>query len=140
LEGAYRAVKERDDLLYGIMGPEKAIALLVELQAEGRLLLHETNCAPDAYIQALDRWEAKVTEFIREHYSSAELHAFRSFVYFGGAQYMPKNSSEEWLAATERKRIQYTARIAALDETIKYGSGDFLGTRLKLEEWMERHQ
>jgi hypothetical protein len=137
LGAAFRAIKKRDDLMFGVFAPEKTIARLVEMQEEGKRLYFNTDCSPAAYIKSLEQWEVKVAEFIREHYSSAELHAFRKFVFLGGSQYTLKNASQEWLTATEQNRILYTSRIMALDQTIQNGSSEFFGPRLKLAEWLE---
>ena len=114
--GAYRAIKRRDDLIDAMFSPERAIARLVELQEEGRRIYNETNLSAENYITKLQQWEIAVGEFIREHYSVAELHAFRSFVYLGGAQYTLANVPQDWLAATEKQRIISTSRIMALDK------------------------
>jgi hypothetical protein len=139
LEGAYQAIKRRDDLLFGMMEPEGALAELARMQSEGRRLYNETNQAPQDYISKLQQWENEVADFISKHYSVSELHTFRSSTFFNGGEYtLPDGVPREWLEATQHQRIVCTARLVALDEIIRYGSSEFFGPRLKLAEWMEK--
>jgi hypothetical protein len=87
LEGAYRAVRRRDDLLFGMTEPEGVIAKLVHMQSEGRRLYNETNQASQDYINKLQQWENGVADLISKHYSVSELHTFRSSTFFSGGEY-----------------------------------------------------
>jgi len=128
-------------LLRGLFDTEKAIERLVELHAEGKRLYNDTDCAPDVYNRVLEEWESRVADFILQHYSASELHAFRSYTFYNGGEYMlPEGVPQEWRKSTEKQRIMCTARIVALDRTIQHGSNEFLGPRLKAAEWLEKHQ
>jgi hypothetical protein len=140
LEGTYRAVKRRDDLLTGIFAPEKAISHLVDLRDEGRRLYNDTSHPPETYNKALEDWESRVADFILQHYSSSELHAFRSATFFNGGEYTLSGISNEWREATKNQRVILTARIVALDRTIQSGSLKFFGPRQKAAEWLEKHR
>lgn len=117
-------------LINGMIEPEKTIAKLIELQEQGLLLYKGTNHFPEDYIKALQEWEKTVADFIREHYSSAELHAFKTYVFFNDGEYtLPNSIPDDWREATKDQRVQCTARIVALNRTIQSGSTDFLVQR-----------
>jgi hypothetical protein len=134
LEGAYRAIKRREEILFEIAATEKTLARLSDLHKEGKRRYFDKSLPVDVYVRNLELWEAEVAKLIQEKYSSSELHFFRSFG--GGAQYMI-DAPDEWLSATEPKRILYTARIDALDQVIQSGGNQFLGPKIHLDEWIE---
>jgi hypothetical protein len=138
LEGAYRAIAKRDDLLIGIFSPEKIIAQLVELQQKGLRIYKNVDCTPQAYIENLKRWEADVEKILTENFSVSELHTFQTRGFYNGGQYAV-SASKEWLETTEEQRIHTSARIWALHHIIEYGSSEFMGPRLKAAQWLEDH-
>lgn len=138
LESAYRAIKWREDLIIEIASVEETISKLVLLQEEDRRCYFDTNYPAERYIENLKQWEDRASKLISDKYSASELHSFKSYSFFNGGEYMlPDEIAVEWRTATEDQRKRSTARIMALDKIIQYGSGEFLGPKMKLAAILE---
>ena len=124
------ALREHAGRLQGaidaLFDAEETLQRLSELHREGRAL-YKQEADPETWDHRMAAWSAGVEQIIRENFSIAALHEYRS--HGSGAEIM---TTWSWPAGTDHwLKARYTAKLSALDDIVRRGQ-PFFSARMNL--------
>ena len=102
-----------------VFNASSTLDALSAIYEEG-MTAYSTYADPNCYFRAMDYWVERADKFVETNLSARELFLFRQSKhrFMGGAPL--KDADPEWLQITNKKRGEYSGRLANLKHVLEY--------------------